>query len=81
MFYIKRIYCTLVEGAGLINAFYFWTESYAVGERDWLASVYDHFNFKRKKIISTCEYPEIGIDELPQGNAVREPEITWYIQG
>jgi len=60
---------------------HFWTESYAVGERDWLASVYDHFNFKRKKIITTCEYPEIGIDEPPLGNAVREPEISYYIQG
>ena len=57
-----------------------WTESHAVGDREWLASVYDHFNFKRKKIVIACEYPEHAHGDLSQFYSVEEPQETYYIQ-
>jgi putative transposase len=49
----------------------YWSESFAVGDPDWISGVYDEFGFKRKKIRSTDGQPL----------RVEEEAATYYIEG
>jgi len=56
----------------------YWTEAFAVGGRGWLQAVYQHFGFRRKKILTPLSAFE---DESPTGPGVAEQAAVYYIEG
>ena len=49
----------------------YWSESFAVGDGDWISGLYKEFDFKRKRIRIVGELP----------TQVEEEAATYYIEG
>lgn len=58
----------------------YWSEAFAVGNRDWLTDIYGRFGFKRKKILAADQAAPYNSEESMNWDLADAAE-TYYIEG